>query len=82
MDHKNDSIDFQFVFSSLFLSLDPVKHGVHIEAIMGRWYQMYSSYVPLNSYEKDAFCVVVDMSLKSLVAEKESRVVGIYGTSK
>ncbi len=33
---------------------------LNIQSFMGRWFMMYASKMPLNTYLKDAFCVVQD----------------------
>jgi lipocalin len=37
---------------------------IDIDAYMGRWYEMYSSQIPMSTFEKDAYCVTADYTLQ------------------
>jgi len=35
---------------------------INLDAYLGRWYQMYSSFLPNQTFEKDGYCITADYS--------------------
>ncbi len=68
----NQAIIFFLGFISLVAALDkstspimiPPKtvDSLNINAFMGRWIQMYSSWIPVNTYQKDQYCMIADFT--------------------
>ena len=40
----------------------PTVRSLDIDAFMGRWFQMYTSYLPATTFEKNQYCVVNEYS--------------------
>ncbi len=40
----------------------PTVDTLNTEAFLGRWYQMYTSYLPQTTFEKNGYCVTNEYS--------------------
>jgi hypothetical protein len=49
----------------IFQQPDPVS-SVNLTAFTGRWFQMYTSMIPRESFERELFCVVSDVGEKNV----------------
>jgi lipocalin len=66
---------FKAVATFVFLGLSQFSRGqtpafnapkvvssLNIDAFMGRWFQVYASYIPKRTYQQNAVCIVTDFS--------------------
>lgn len=62
-------------------SVKPVQK-LKVDLFLGRWYQMYTSYIPKHSTESNTYCVVIDVSTKGIREKVETRAMTIFATAK
>lgn len=57
---QEQSIEIELPYWLLPTDVGPID----IESYMGRWYEIYSSAIPMSTFEKDGYCVTADYTLK------------------